>query len=1276
MRTHTIHSLHHFGYNHFQDNTVNIKRLTSCLLVACSLQANAQYLEHIYDYIENTSVFEENQEEGHAYYLAEQHLSLNGDWRFFFANTPEEVPQNFFATNFKDGKWRTIHVPSNWEMEGYGDPLFRNVAAPFKANPPHVPREYNPTGAYRKSFNIPSSWKGQQIFLRMEKTQSASFVWINGKQVGYNEGGQEPAEYDVTPYVRPGKNTLAVCVVKYSDGYYLEGQDYWRLAGIFDDVTLYATPKTRLFDWFVTTDLDDQYRDAMLKLNVDVKSYDDSRNVFAVRATLADSKGNKVKEMLSDRFTIDGKGKKSVEFSSVVSNPDKWTCETPVLYRLKLELLNESGNVVQQIESKMGFKETEIRHQTFYLNGQPVKVNATNTHMQHPEMGHAMNEETIRKDMEILKQHNFNGVRTSHYPPVNKYLELADEYGLFIIDETGDEAHATEYISNDMRFLPMYLERVRQMVLRDRNHPCVLFWSAGNESGEGPIITEVVKEGKKYDPTRYFMYGGNAYAHPGEDIIGPRYPTPYELEMNTAMVPESEDPRPSFMDEYLSVAGNAGGGLDEYWAVIRRHPRIMGGAIWDFVNPGLTEHIRPLTDSSPFNTPVHLMGNAKVVKGVLHLNGHDEWVEVYRSNNVELSGNALTISFDVKPGKLSGTYEGAPYVTKGNTQFGVVQKEDSKLQFYLHSGVKHALTVDLPADWMGKWHHVTASWDGKEMRLYIDGQLKGTEPTVAKEPADNRRGNRSGERGVLSNFPYPINIGRFAGNHAQDPQTIYTADAEIDNVAIYDKCMADGEGRAEDAVLYLTFDSSGDEGTFYTIGGNMRTYGSIWPDRTVQPEMKQMKWTTQPVSIRLLNAETGEVEVTNRLFFTDLSQYASHWALMADGQIVEEGDIQFSTSPQQRQVVRIPYHKPTIVPGKEYRITITSALKKDEIWAKAGHEVAWDQLELSSWNIPAPEPRMESKNISAQEDDNQIKISGKDFCYVINKLTGNLEQIEVEGKPVLKSPVTFNLWRAPLANEFDSWDAFRVNGGYAEGYGGMVSTLFYSKGVNQLRILPTAVKLTQNANETTVTVSQLVQVGASSFGALDLYIQGLQLAGFSLDYTYSFYDDGTVRIHNHLSPQGRLPEILPRIGFTTSVANEFDRITWYGRGPEENYPDRKTGYQMGVWTKTVADMYEPYLLPQDHALRTDNRYVELVDKNGRGVQISMNEPFNFNAYQFSTDNLTKSQFTYQLKPQPDRYTFNLDYNTTGVGCTCVYVLDEYRVKPAAYDRVITIKPKK
>lgn len=1253
---------------------MNLRLLTLALGAASVLPIDAQYLEHIYDYIENTAVYEEGQEEGHAYYVPAQRLSLNGQWRFLFADTPEGVPTDFFQPSFKDGRWSRITVPSNWEMEGFGDPQFRNVPAPFKANPPYVPREYNPTGAYRRTFDLPAQWRGQQIFLRLEKTQSASFVWLNGHQVGYNEGGQEPAEYDVTPYVKSGRNTLAVCVMKYSDGYYLEGQDYWRLAGIFDDVTLYATPRTRLFDWFVTTDLDDQYRDADVHLSVDVKSYETSDASYSVRATISDADGKEVSRMSTEGFTIAGGAKRTFALTSHVVNPLKWTAETPSLYTLRLELLTADGTVSQQIESHMGFKETEIRHQTFYLNGQPIKVNAINTHMQHPEKGHAMDEATIRRDMEILKQHNFNAVRTSHYPPVNLYLELADEYGLYIINEAGDEAHATEYISNDPQYIPMYQERVRQLVLRDRNHPSVLFWSAGNESGEGPDITEVVKEGKRLDPTRYFMYGGNAYAHPGEEIIGPRYPTPYELEANTAMVSEQEDPRPSFMDEYLSVAGNAGGGMDEFWDVIRRHPRLMGGAIWDFVSPGLTDRIRPLVDASPYKTPVHLMGPSRVEGGTLRLSGHDEWVEVYRSPNVELQGKALTIVFDVKPGPLCSMHEGVPYVTKGDTQFGVVQHGSDQLRFYLHSGVKHTLDVPLPADWTDRWHHVTATWDGQQMSLYIDHKLCGSQTIEMDKPAN--RWSQPKERRQLSNFPYPVNIGRIAGNSAIDPFTLYTAQGEMDNVAIYDRCLADGEGSADDAVLYLTFDSQGDEGTFFTIGGNMRTYGSIWPDRKVQPEMQQMKWTTQPIAFRLVDAEQGLVEVTNRQYFADLTAYATRWQLMADDQVIEEGSIDLSTAPQQQQMLRIAYHKPQIEAGREYRLQLSSTLRQAAIWAPAGHEVAFDQLELTAWNLPAPEPQLTATALQASENDSLIIVRGKDFAYTLSKATGDLQQIEVGGHEVLRSPLTFNLWRAPIANEFDAWASYREGGCNAEGYGGMISTLFYTNGLNQLGIRPSTIALKHDERQTTVTIRQIVQVGASTYGALDLYIQGLQQAGYTIDYTYNFFDDGTVRIQTHLSPQGHLPNLLPRVGLTTTVDNRFDHLSWYGRGPEENYPDRKTGYPVGIWSRRVADMYEPYLLPQDHGLRTDLRYLQLLDNEGHGVQIGMDELFNFNAYQFTTDNLTKSQFTYQLEPQADRYTLNLDYATTGVGCTCVYVLNEYRVKPVPYDRVITLELKR
>lgn len=509
----------------------------------------------------------------------------------------------------------------------------------------------------------------------------------------------------------------------------------------------------------------------------------------------------------------------------------------------------------------------------------------------------------------------------------------------------------------------------------------------------------------------------------------------------------------------------------------------------------------------------------------------------------------------------------------------------------------------------------------------------------------------------------------------------------MDNIAIYGKCLADGEGKPEDALLYLAFDEKatkaakssktngeGDGSSYYTYGVSTRTYGSIWPDRTPQPEMRQMKWTTQPVSFRLINGETGEAEVTNRLYFTDLSQYAFHWTLMADGNAIEQGTLNISTAPQQKEIITIPYHKPSIEAGNEYRVMITASLKNDEIWAKTGHEVAWDQLELKEWYQALPKRNVYSSSLKAEENDEQITVSGNGFAYVISKTTGNLEKVSVKGKDVLCNPLTFNLWRAPLANESDNWTSYRVSGSHAEGYGGQVATMFYTAGLDKILIKPAFIRLEQGKNETIVRVRQIVQVGATRIGNLDAYIRGVQRSGITLDYTYRFGDDGTVEITNHVSPQSNLPAFLPRLGFTTMVSSDFDNITWYGRGPEENYPDRKTGYPVGVWSKTVAQMYEPYLMPQDHALRTDTRYVQLKDKEGNGVQISMNELFNFNAYQFTTDNLTKSMYTYQLQPLKDRYTLNLDYSTTGVGCTAVYVLDEYKAKAIAYDRVITIKP--
>ena len=460
------------------------------------------YMEHLSDYIENLSIFEQNQEPGRCYYMPSKYISLNGIWKFMWSDVPQNIPTEFFKSKFNDRSWDNIEVPSNWEMLGYGDKMFRNVSAPFHVNVPFVPSDYNPTGAYRREFQLPNNWNGHQVFLRFEKVASASFVWINGHEVGYNEGAQEPAEYNITRFLKPGKNTIAVLVLKYSDGFFLEGQDCWRLSGIFDDVSIYATPPIRLFDWYVRTTFDKHYIDANLDVEVNVKKYEaDNISHLTLKGELCDKVGKYIQSLPSIKINLQSVGDETVMLRTKVKQPLKWTAETPNLYTLRLSLYGEDGQLIDKSETKIGFKQTKIENGIFYLNGVPVKINAQNSHMQHPEWGHMMKENVIRQDLEILKQFNFNAVRISHYPPVNKYLELANEYGLYVIDEAGVEAHATEWVSKKPEFTDMYRERVRKMVLRDRNYPCILFWSAGNESGEGFNISEVVQEGKKYDDT-------------------------------------------------------------------------------------------------------------------------------------------------------------------------------------------------------------------------------------------------------------------------------------------------------------------------------------------------------------------------------------------------------------------------------------------------------------------------------------------------------------------------------------------------------------------------------------------------------------------------------------------------------------------------------------------------------------------------------------------------------------------------------------------------------
>jgi beta-galactosidase len=1251
-----------------------MKRIVSFfLLYSVTALASAQdksFLSDIYNYLENTKVFELNQEDGHVPlvpYLTREEalennrnkaagfLSLNGTWKFHFANTPEGTPGNFFTEIYNDRNWDTIHVPSNWEMQGFGDPLFRNVSTPFTPNPPHIPREYNPTGSYRRTFNLPSEWKDKEVFLRMEKTQSASFVWINGNEVGYNEGGQEPAEYNITRYLKSGMNTIAVNVYKYSDGYYLEDQDYWRLAGIFDDIWLVAAPKTHIFDWYATTDLDKTYTDSRLDLSIDVKNYsEDAVNNFTLKSTLYDKSGKIISTVVSEKFSLQAGNKQTVKLFDDIENPAKWSAEYPNLYTLILELVNSSGKTIEVISGRIGFKKTEIRNQVFYLNGVPVKLNGINSHMQHPVLGHTMNEETIRKDMALLKQFNINCVRTSHYPPVIKYLELADEYGIYVVDETGDESHATEYVSENKEWEGMYRERARKMVLRDRNHPSILFWSAGNESGEGQNICAVINEGKKYDKTRYWMYGGNAFSHPCEEIIGPRYPKVFELITNVFLIPDSVDPRPSFLDEYLAVTGNGGGGLDEYWDAFYRHPRSMGGAIWDFVSTGITEKIKTLKDESPNNVQVNVMGRAKLVPGSegkgIDLNGHDQWIEVYRDKALEIDGNQLSLSLHVFPRSLS--WSAGTLITKGNWQFGIHQIQNDSLEFYLTTRQKYKVQIELPVNWENNWHSVLARYDGSAISLSIDGKKSISIPVS----------------GNIRNTPFPVNIGRNAEIHGQET-SVYICDAIIDQVGIFAKDISSvllenpSEVLKKQAALWLDFENINVSGDFYSYGIGARTYGAIWPDRRPQPEMWQIKKSAQPVSTKLISADKGEIAITNRYLFTNLNELQAEWILQGDGEVIDKGVLPVRLEPQKSAVVTIPFRKPEIKDGVEYRLLLSFRQKGKTLWAEPGFEIAWDQMDLP-WYKPVIETISASNepSLDVTREKSRYTIDAKDVTYVFDTDKGILISIQVKGKEVIRKGAELNVWRAPLANETDEWGFWSANNKhFTDGYGHTVSTEWYSAGLDNLK---------------TVTESFACRPGENGDIIIDIRnitLLGTKRGAFMNHFIYTIEKNGKMTIDHSVIPDGDMPSWLPRVGVDWILDKSLANVEWYGRGPQENYPDRKTGYKTGIYKSTVAGMYEPYLIPQDYGLRTDDRWVRMTDEKGIGLEFKGDKLFNFSAHPYSVDNLTKALYTYQLHPF-DGITFNFDYATSGVGCTAVSVFTQYQVMPQRYDFTVTIKP--
>ena len=505
-------------------------------------------------------------------------MTLNGLWKFNWVRNADARPTNFYQTSFNDKGWDNIKVPAVWELNGYGDPIYVNVGYAwrnqFQNNPPLVPTENNHVGSYRKEIVLPADWKGKDIFAHFGSVTSNMYLWVNGRYVGYSEDSKLEAEFDLTNYLKPGKNLIAFQVFRWCDGSYLEDQDFFRYSGVGRDCYLYARDKKRIQDIRVTPDLDSQYKDGTLNIAIDM------RGSGTVALDLTDAQGKSV-------ATADLKGSGKLNTTINVANPAKWTAETPNLYTLTATLKNGS-TVTEVIPVKVGFRKIELTGGQILVNGQPVLFKGADRHEMDPDGGYVVSLERMIQDIKVMKQLNINAVRTCHYPDDNRWYDLCDQYGLYVVAEANVESHGMGYGDKSLAKNPIYakahMERNQRNVQRSYNHPSIIFWSLGNEAGMGPNFEHCYTWIKNEDKTRAVQYE-QAGTSEFTDIFCPMY---YDYN-NCIKYCEGNIDKPLIQCEYAHAMGNSQGGFKEYWDITRKYPKYQG---WIYL--GLCRPVLPL----------------------------------------------------------------------------------------------------------------------------------------------------------------------------------------------------------------------------------------------------------------------------------------------------------------------------------------------------------------------------------------------------------------------------------------------------------------------------------------------------------------------------------------------------------------------------------------------------------------------------------------------------------------------------------------------------------
>lgn len=1167
-------------------------------------------------------------------------LSLDGTWGFAYADHVRAAPSDFTGSDVDLSGWDRIEVPGVWQQQGFDRPIYRNVPsdiAPY--DPPRVPDDMNPVGTYARDFTVPSSWDGRRQVLRFEGVTSGYFVWINGSYVGYDQGGMTPAEFDVTDAVHEGDNRIVVRVFRWGSGGYLENFDMWHLSGIFRTAWLYAPSPARIDDVTVRTDLSDDFDDAELSVDVEVANDGAAAGDYEASGALLDASGQQAATL--DTVVQVGPDGGAATMNVSVADPALWTDETPNLYTLVLDLTDPSGEVVHFTREEVGFREVTVRDSQLLVNGVAVDFRGVNRHEHDPDSGRHVPQERMLEDVMLLKQNNVNAVRTSHYPNDPGWYDLADEFGIWLVDEVDVETHfrencPTNCLASRPEWQAAMFDRFTAMVQRDKNHPSIFMWSTGNEAGLGDAHFAMADYATQADPTRPLYHQSNSPDGdaPYADVWGPRYPSPQRLRDIAASTT-----KPVIMGEWLHSMGNSLGHYEDMWQTIRAEPALQGGFVWDWADQSLNRDLITTPDASGNDITAYLSGSPAVVDGrdggqALFLSGLDDWVEVYRDRRLDITGNTLTLDAWVRPDEDPvGDFS---IVSKGDRSYALEMQDADTIEFFIYDGTWVTVTADVPADWVGSWHRVTGVYDGSALRLYVDGQQLGE---VAYS-------------GNVDWTQWPVNIGRNSEKHG-DGWAGRTGNGSVDDVRIYDRALtpeelATGADPADQALLALGFDEFTNAGSYDAYGASpFLLNGLINADRTTQPELDQMKYSHAWLRFADVDAAAGEFEIRNDYRFVDTSNLEVRWALVEGSQTVASGTVAPDLEPGQSQ--RVAVSLPPNPDGVERWLNLDAVLLAATSWAPAGHSVASEQLAAGGDHAPRPDDPPAGQRVSVVDDGATVTVSGRAFAYTFDRAAGTFTSMRSRDTELIDSGPLLDVWRAPIGNEWANW-------GDAEG------RRFWALGLDRVETTVGEVTVTQPDRATA-----RITVQAES-SAPDVEGQG-----FTESYVYTVDAAGIMSIDQTVEAFGEtmrnLPW-LPRMGFALRMPQRYDTFEWYGRGPGESYVDRWNAQQMGIWRGPVDEQVYDYLPPQDTGNKIGVAWAALSD-GASGLLVSGDLQVSVDRFASERD---RAAYPFLLRDD-GVVTFRVDSGVTGLGDTPIPTQPQYRVlADEVHQQTVTLRP--